>query len=243
VWLPFAAALGVIWLVFYGRGNAPIDPLVFQPILITAMVVAVVLTLIFYPVSAATLLYATFQDMRDGKVRIWAAIKRGFARVFWVILLIIVGLLALVAIGAVVSVLGLSAGRPDGPAPAVAQGVPALMIVISLVLAVMWCVAIPVCVVERLGPIRSLGRSRRLTQGYRWKLLAIFLITVAVVGLVSVVLSSLLSLGGGVVNAIGVFVVECVLGAFWFVVPAVTYHDLRLVKEGVDIEKIAAIFD
>ena len=40
-----------------------------------------------------------------------------------------------------------------------------LLIVPGLILMVMWYVAVPVCVVERAGPIGSLGRSQRAHQG------------------------------------------------------------------------------
>jgi hypothetical protein len=31
--------------------------------------------------------------------------------------------------------------------------------------------------------------------------------------------------------------------AFWYVTLVMIYHDLRVVKEGVDIDQIAAVFD
>jgi hypothetical protein len=31
--------------------------------------------------------------------------------------------------------------------------------------------------------------------------------------------------------------------AFWYVTLAMVYHDLRVTKEGVDIDQIAAVFD
>ena len=37
--------------------------------------------------------------------------------------------------------------------------------------------------------------------------------------------------------------VTALFGAFYAVVTAVSYHDLRVVKEGVGIEQIAAVFD
>jgi len=40
----------------------------------------------------------------------------------------------------------------------------------GLIVFTMWFVATPACVVERLGPFRSMGRSRQLTKGHRWKI-------------------------------------------------------------------------
>ena len=235
--LPIVVAFGILFaILFTAQSTGRFDATVFPPIMIGTVVAMFVLMLIFYPASAATLVYATFQHMRDGKARIWNSIGRAFARVFWVILLMIVGVLAM---GAVFAISGLVAatGRLDAVPLATI-----IAIIIQIILAVMWCVAIPACVVERLGPIRSLGRSRELTQGHRWKLFAIFIITLLIMIFVSTVFSAVVR-GNGAVVLIATVVFESILGAFWFVVPAVAYHDLRVVKEGVDIEKIASIFD
>ena len=39
------------------------------------------------------------------------------------------------------------------------------------------------------------------------------------------------------------FAVKVVVGAFGAVLSAVVYHDLRVSKEGVDIDTIASVFD
>jgi hypothetical protein len=36
---------------------------------------------------------------------------------------------------------------------------------------------------------------------------------------------------------------DALMGAYQSIVVAVAYHDLRVVKEGVDIEHIASVFD
>jgi hypothetical protein len=57
----------------------------------------------------------------------------------------------------------------------------------------MWMVALPACVVEGLGPIKSLGRSANLTKGHRWKILGIFLVLNVVGGIMSGLLSGVLT--------------------------------------------------
>ena len=76
-----------------------------------------------------------------------------------------------------------------------------LLVIPALILYVMWFVAIPVCVVEQLGPFRSLGRSRQLTKGHRWKIL----------GLLLVILIPALIVGA-ILGGITVFVLGATLG-------------------------------
>jgi hypothetical protein len=120
----------------------------------------------------------------------------------------------------------------------------ALLVIPGLILYVMWFVATPVCVVEQLGPFRSLGRSRQLTKGYRWKILGLQLVILIPVFVVGAILGGLTAviLGptfGPIVNLLW----SAIWTAFLAIVLAVTYHDLRVAKEGVDTEQIAAVFE
>jgi hypothetical protein len=125
----------------------------------------------------------------------------------------------------------------------------------------MWLVATPACVVERLGPFRSLGRSRALTKGHRWKLLGLLLAVLIPALIVAGVTGAVMaSLGIGVNLLIGMFfdltrsqstisaqivrlVWTAVWTAFYAILVAVAYHDLRVAKEGADTRTIAAVFE
>jgi hypothetical protein len=68
-----------------------------------------------------------------------------------------------------------------------------LLVIPALVLAVMWCMAIPASVLEDKAGAEALGRSRQLTKGNRWRLLGLFLlagipggIVVTIIGVVLV---------------------------------------------------------
>jgi hypothetical protein len=114
-------------------------------------------------------------------------------------------------------------------------------------------VAMPVCVVEQLGPFGSLGRSRQLTKGHRWKIVGLQMVVIIpaliIGGLVGAIIvgtggflamaSALSSTLGQVVNLIW----SAIWTAFYAIVIVVTYHDLRVAKEGVDTEQIAAGFE
>ena len=98
-----------------------------------------------------------------------------------------------------------------------------------------------------------MGRSRQLTKGHRWKIvglqLAIIIPALIIGGLVGAIIvgtggflamaSALSSTLGQVVNLIW----SAIWTAFYAIVIVVTYHDLRVAKEGVDTEQIAAVFE
>ena len=107
-----------------------------------------------------------------------------------------------------------------------------------------WFVGLPACLVERLGPWTSLRRSRELTKGYRGKVFALaLLLPVVNVGSSRVILPVLTALAGPIVGLTGQLIWTGVTVAFIGIVFAVTYYDLRVIKEGVDIEQITAVFD
>lgn len=121
-----------------------------------------------------------------------------------------------------------------------------------VILLVMWSVAMPVCVVERLGALRSLRRSRELTKGHRWRMFGLLLVTLvpcfignAILGaalgafLISNPAGSLLPAATQTIGLIG----NGLWTAFITVVFLVTYRDLRVAREGIDTEQIAAVFE
>lgn len=117
-----------------------------------------------------------------------------------------------------------------------------LLLIPGLVLMTMWWVAVPAAVVEQTGIIESLRRSGELTRGYRWKvfgvIIFIYIGQFALDRLTNVVLAAapIFSL---VVN----FLVMAAITAYFAVVTAVCYHDLRAIKDGVGIQDIAQVFD
>ncbi len=235
--LPLVAIAIVFTVLMAGFQTGRLDPNFSLSVVVVGIAGSVLLSLVFYPAAGAAIVNATFQYMRDGKARMWSSIKRAFARVFWIILLLLIVFFVLGLI--MIAAAGLTAVTGKGPASFLVF-IPAFILAVSV--ALIWFVAIPACVVERLGPIRSLARSQALTAGYRWKLLAIIILT----SLVSVgmsIVGELTQLAGLAVYVIVSIILQSVFLAFWFVVPAVVYHDLRVAKEGADIGKIAAIFD
>lgn len=183
------------------------------------IVVAGVLSFLLSMISQAVMVHAAFQAMRNRLVSLGDSLKVGLARVIPIILLaLIVGLLA-----------GLAA---------------LLLIIPGLILVTMWFVGTPVCVVERTGPWTSLKRSAELTKGHRWKIFGLMLLLI----IVSLIVSGLINLvfsqfGSLVLTVVGALAWSGFWGAYNSIAVVVTYHDLRVAKEGIDIEQIAAVFD
>ncbi len=116
-----------------------------------------------------------------------------------------------------------------------------LLVVPGVIFLLMLWVVFPVMVMERPGIIASLRRSAFLTQGNRWRLLGMAVLMGAIMGAVMWTISFALPFGGlgsAIYNAI-----SAVLGIYWLVVLGVTYYDLRMAKDGIDIGRVTAVFD
>jgi hypothetical protein len=97
-------------------------------------------------------------------------------------------------------------------------------------------------VIEKPGIFASLDRSAKLTKGSRWQIFGLVALVTIVSGIALWVLralfgmvtvwSKLLSFGWQVVGT-----------SFGAVLVAVVYHDLRMTKEGMDVDNLANVFD
>ena len=181
--------------------------------------IGVVLAMVLGMLSQAVMLHAAFQAMRLRPVNLGDSLRVGLSRVLSIILLaIVMGFLLM---------LGMIA-----------------LVIPFFILLTMWWVATPACVVERTGPWTSLKRSAALTKGHRWKvfgtLLLLFVVNVVVSQILEVVLilvkSDILSIFARLIWA-------ALYGAYNAIAVVMTYHDLRVAKEGIDIEQIASVFD
>ena len=180
---------------------------------------AIILTVMLGLLSQAILVYGSFQDMRGKAVNIGESFNVGIGR-----LVPILGLTILEGLGIMVGFM--------------------LLIVPGLILIAMWFVAVPVCIVERRGPWQSMVRSGELTKGHRWKIFGVVILLYLVSGIVGYILTSVLGAVAGAVAATIVSLIwNGVWGAFFAVFVVVTYYELRVAKEGVDIEQIASVFD
>jgi hypothetical protein len=181
--------------------------------------VVVIVAMVFGTLSQAAIVFGAFQDMRGRQAGVGDCLRVGLERAVPV-----VGLAILASLGIGVGLLTL--------------------IIPGLILAVMWIVTAPACVVERLGPIQSIGRSTELTRGHRWKIAGAWLLIYLVAFSVETIMSSISSeIGGPITAFMGSLLWSAIWGAFYAIFVAVMYNDLRVAREGVDIDQIASVFD
>lgn len=125
-----------------------------------------------------------------------------------------------------------------------------LLVVPGIIVALMWSVAIPVLVTERKGVFASLGRSRELTYGSKWKILALVILgwmLLIVPTMIAMIMAGAFSPEGleafqkSTANYF-VVVVNALLTVIFEVVLAAAYIELRFIKDGMAQEDLAAVF-
>ena len=184
----------------------------------TVALVSILIGVVLLPLTQAIIYHAAFQEMLGRPIRLGASFALALRRFFPVF-----G--TLICMGVVIG-FGFI-----------------LLLVPGIIWATMFAVAVPVCVVERLGPFHSLGRSRFLTKGHRWKILGIALVLLLIAVAVDIATGVGTFTVGLTFGHLIDFLVQSALGAFWSVLAVVIYHDLRVSREGVTTDRIAAVFD
>jgi len=180
-----------------------------------------VLNLLLTSILTAALVYGTIMDMRQGRrMGVGETVGRGFALAIPVLLVTIVYSF-LIGIGMI------------------------LLIIPGLIVMTILFVCVPAAVVERNGVAASLSRSSALTRGNRWRVFGV----IVILSLISIVLQFAVgaAVGAAQLGLVAAVIVLTVISAFssilYSIGGAVTYHDLRIIKEGGDIDQIAAVFD
>ncbi|MBO0759178.1 MAG: hypothetical protein J2P54_25335 [Bradyrhizobiaceae bacterium] len=183
------------------------------------LLLAVLAAMVLSALSEAVVLYGAFEDMRGRPVNLLESVRIGLRRFFPVL-----------GVAVLVPILAALAGF--------------LLIVPAFIVLTMLFVAMPACVVETLGPLKSMGRSAQLTKGHRWKIFGLWFATTVAGGIIQAALEGLSDYVGGAPLRLAVLLAwGALLGAFYAILVVVTYHDLRVTKEGVDTSQIAAVFD
>ncbi|WP_299478407.1 hypothetical protein [uncultured Roseibium sp.] len=131
-----------------------------------------------------------------------------------------------------------------------------ILVVIGLMLLIVpgiWVYAVfaviaPVIVIERVG-FGAMARSRALTKEYRWPIvgaLVLAIILSMIISFVALFVVGLIAVLGTVGLIIGVILFAAIstLGAGYIsILIALIYARLREIKEGVNVDQIASVFD
>lgn len=114
-----------------------------------------------------------------------------------------------------------------------------LLLVPGLVLATLYFVAVPACMVEGTGILASLSRSLFLTKGYRWQVVG----TVVLMTIVSLIFTAGALFTFRSAAPLADLVIAALLGTFYNVFNGIFYYQLAVAREGVNGNRIASVFD
>jgi hypothetical protein len=184
-----------------------------------ALTLDLLVNLMLETLAQAMAVQAAFQAMLGRKVRLPASVATGLSQPGAV--------LAATLCGTIIVLVGL-----------------VLLVVPGLVAGARLYATLPACVIERRGAIASLRRSAELTRPYRWRVFALALLMV-VVQAIGTELSALILWGNADAPGKDIwrFLWMTLVSSFEAVIAVVIYHDLRVARDGVQTDRIAAVFD
>jgi hypothetical protein len=214
----FGSLSALFMLVPFGLGQIMgVGVKAISDVSVFAVATWVVLWILLYFLLFATLAHGTICDLRGTPARIRESLSWGLGVLFPV-----TGITIIATIGAGLGVI--------------------LLIAPGMMLMTMWWVAVPAAVIERTGVIESLRRSVELTRGYRWKIFGV----IGVIYIGQIALDSLIHLiltAAPIFSIVAGFLITVAITAYFAVVTAVCYHDLRVLKDGGSVNDIARVFD
>jgi MFS family permease len=191
------------------------------------------LYLLSFPIAALLVpfsvgaLYRAATSLAAGNVETLGSVLAGTARRYFAVWGIVI-LGALVAVGMIA------------------------IITIPVVLWVLirWSVAIPALFAEGIGPVKALGRSWNLVRDNWWRTLGILIIVTIMVSLIQTALATLFGgaaallpglngdIRAGIVTTVSTLV-DALVGAIQPIAITLLYLDLRVRKEGLDLDQLA----
>jgi uncharacterized membrane protein len=189
---------------------------------------SVVLGLAISALTQAALTRATVAEAEGRKAGFGESIAAGVA-----VLLPLIALSILLAIGVMIGFV--------------------LLIVPGVILYCMWSVAVPSLVEERRGVFGSFGRSRELTDGFKWKVFGTLLVVMVVYWLASAVFGILMLNSVDLADPqapfkmstsmiVGSLILGTLVNLFWGLVQASLYVELRNAKDGPATDHLEEVF-
>ena len=174
-------------------------------------------SLILTPISTGAVTYAVFQLMRGRNIAVGESLRIGLSMLGSVLLVAILQGLAIV-LGTL------------------------LCIIPGIIFAVMYTVAVPVAIEERPGASQAMTRSAELTDGHRWDVFFV-LAALFLLGMGLVFAAGLLAVLNKVLEVVLTLAVKVLATGLSATAYTVMYYRLRSVKESLDVDQIASVFD
>jgi hypothetical protein len=208
----------------------------------TWQVVLVVGAVVIAVVGTSIYAYGVVQRLRGRPAGVVPTVARGFAR--------LPSGLATGLLATLVTVLPLAPGlllALSGDARVGATFIVFLGTIGMVVLTTFFWVAVPVAVIEGGSPFRCMARSAALTKGSRLRIFGVLLVLGIADRLVDVVIQAGADAdtfeGARLQVWLMVATMVAVFSPLQSIAAAVGYHDLRVGKEGADVEDLARVFE
>lgn len=201
----------------------------------------------FGVVLSGMVIYIAFKHLMREPGSIGTAISIGMRRI---VPLGIVGVVTGLLAGLPLLLIALSArddltdvAEPADTGRALATGGLALVSAVAqIVINTLFAAAAGAVVVENIGGIAALKRSLALTRGCRGRVFLCFVVTGLVGGILGAILGFVLGLALSDLPLLTTIVIACLGSPLGAILSATIYHDLRAVKEGVDVAELARVF-
>lgn len=181
--------------------------------------------LLLGPIAAAALVYGVFRSLRGEAVTVTDCLRIGFSRwlpVLW--LTILVGLATMIGM--------------------------ILCIIPGIVVACGLFVAVPALVVEKSPALDTMSRSWSLTEGHKLSIFGLVLVLQAISFGALMLLGLIIGSDPGAAQgtpsltvAMLTLLVTVFTATIQGIASGVAYHDIRVFREGLDEDELAAVFD
>jgi hypothetical protein len=201
------------------------------------------LTLILLPFTVGALYRVVADAVLGRPLSIGSVLRETLAR-YWALLGVVI-LTGLALIAAVVVIAILIAVLPPVGVILLLAAIP-----LAVFVGIRWTVSLPALLVEGIGPVMALSRSWYLVGGSWWRVVGILLLAALMRSVIGVAIGGVLGGIAGLVPGIGedvrlalVTAATTLTGALispiFPLVITLIYFDLRVRKEGFDLEQLA----
>lgn len=205
-------------------------------------IVAIIAAILLFSAQSASLVHAGAQRYLGKDASIGAAFRAGLAACWRLFLAGLVVFLAIAALWLVLMVIGFVVNH---------FAVWALVVIAALVatfyLGAAWLVAPVIVVVEKSGPLAALGRSWKLSEGHRWRIIGIQILLIVLNIILAVLIGAIFGFGaqaeepgvGTVLESLVNFASTIIWAPVQWIAFTVLYYDLRVRKEAFDLQLAA----
>jgi len=236
--LPFSVLSGLIYLPVFIVAFVMMSS--DNPASVMWLLAAIgLISLILSFIVTGTIVYGSVQQLRGLHAPLIKSVSVGLSRLLAVLGTALLVLLCL--FGCLLpAILAGIAGSGGG---ALFLGI--VGVIAALVVSLSLWVAIPVAVIENIGGMAALRRSRELTADYRGTLFGVMFIIGIIQNVVSRILETVTepSLSSLAPYVIGTLFVAMAFAALQGVSQAVAYYELRQTKDGVSVDELAQVFE